>query len=96
MNLVRCNNGHFYDSDKFAVCPHCSGGSDIPLCVPLVYAPPASGKNVPKAHVLEQVYRIEDFKASNCNAFETRVFEFPNKSLNFPHCIFTDLHSQKT
>lgn len=27
MNLVRCNNGHFYDSDKFAVCPHCSGGN---------------------------------------------------------------------
>lgn len=30
MNLKRCENGHFYDADKFASCPHCaqpSGGS---------------------------------------------------------------------
>ena len=24
MNIKRCNNGHFYDVDKFASCPHCS------------------------------------------------------------------------
>lgn len=24
MNLKRCNNGHFYDADKFANCPHCN------------------------------------------------------------------------
>lgn len=23
MNLVRCDNGHFYDSDLYATCPHC-------------------------------------------------------------------------
>jgi len=23
MNLVRCENGHFYDSDLYATCPHC-------------------------------------------------------------------------
>lgn len=23
MNLTRCNNGHFYDMDKFDSCPHC-------------------------------------------------------------------------
>lgn len=23
MNLVKCNKGHFYDSDKFSGCPHC-------------------------------------------------------------------------
>lgn len=26
MNLKRCNNGHFYDGDKFQICPHCMGG----------------------------------------------------------------------
>lgn len=26
MNLSRCANGHFYDKEKYAVCPHCSGG----------------------------------------------------------------------
>ena len=25
MNLVRCETGHFYDSDRFNVCPHCDG-----------------------------------------------------------------------
>lgn len=28
MNLSRCENGHFYDKEKFSSCPHCaSGGS---------------------------------------------------------------------
>ncbi len=24
MKLKRCENGHFYDQDKFAACPHCA------------------------------------------------------------------------
>jgi len=28
MNLTRCNQGHFYDADKFATCPHCNRGTD--------------------------------------------------------------------
>ncbi|MBR1866293.1 MAG: FHA domain-containing protein [Lachnospiraceae bacterium] len=27
MNLSRCENGHFYDKEKYPTCPHCSGGS---------------------------------------------------------------------
>ena len=23
MNVTKCENGHFYDADKYAVCPHC-------------------------------------------------------------------------
>ncbi len=26
MNLVKCNNGHFYDGDKYPSCPFCSPG----------------------------------------------------------------------
>lgn len=26
MNLVRCENGHFYDSERFTTCPHCNQG----------------------------------------------------------------------
>lgn len=26
MDLKRCNNGHFYDGDSYASCPHCAGG----------------------------------------------------------------------
>lgn len=34
MKLTKCNNGHFYDAEKFSTCPHCSeqgsvGGSGI-------------------------------------------------------------------
>ena len=24
MNLVSCENGHFYDSERFDECPHCN------------------------------------------------------------------------
>lgn len=27
MNLLKCNKGHYYDGDKFAGCPYCSGAS---------------------------------------------------------------------
>lgn len=27
MNLSRCENGHFYDKEKYPTCPHCAGGS---------------------------------------------------------------------
>lgn len=29
MNLCRCEKGHFYDREKYAVCPHCAGGGDV-------------------------------------------------------------------
>lgn len=25
MNLSRCEKGHFFDKEKYAVCPHCQG-----------------------------------------------------------------------
>ena len=27
MYLCRCENGHFYDKEKYPTCPHCKGGS---------------------------------------------------------------------
>lgn len=27
MNLCRCEQGHFYDKEKYISCPHCAGGS---------------------------------------------------------------------
>ncbi|MCD8239190.1 MAG: FHA domain-containing protein [Clostridiales bacterium] len=29
MNLTRCASGHFYDSDKYATCPHCSSAGAV-------------------------------------------------------------------
>lgn len=36
MNLVRCSNGHFYDADKSAQCPHCAAaGGAVPGGMPM-------------------------------------------------------------
>ena len=29
MNVIRCENGHYYDSDKYAVCPHCGAKAEV-------------------------------------------------------------------
>ncbi|MCR5074829.1 MAG: FHA domain-containing protein [Ruminococcus sp.] len=29
MNLIKCNNNHFYDADKFSKCPHCNAGAPV-------------------------------------------------------------------
>lgn len=45
MNLTRCSEGHFYDADRYASCPHCeqSGGAKtVPLSPPLADIPTAA------------------------------------------------------
>lgn len=57
MNLSRCANGHFYDKEKYASCPHCSGGgaSDESLTtvftedVTVPITPAAAPQPVPQA-----------------------------------------------
>lgn len=39
MELVKCSNGHFYDGEKYSVCPHCNSGEAVKT------APPPSGLN---------------------------------------------------
>lgn len=34
MNLTKCSNGHFYDSDTYASCPHCGGGGTENMTIP--------------------------------------------------------------
>lgn len=35
MKLVKCNNGHFYDGEKYGACPHCGGNSDNSVTAPV-------------------------------------------------------------
>ncbi len=66
MNLTRCSQGHFYDADTNATCPHCQGGKgndetmivqrkveDDSVTVPLTDAikPAAASKTVSKTNV---------------------------------------------
>ena len=34
MNLTKCSNGHFYDGDTYASCPHCGGGGTENVTIP--------------------------------------------------------------
>lgn len=35
MNLIKCNNGHYYDADRFPTCPHCAEGNVINPTMPV-------------------------------------------------------------
>jgi uncharacterized Zn ribbon protein len=42
MNLVRCDNGHFYDNDQYAQCPHCGAEyRDTDVTVALTQSAPS-------------------------------------------------------
>ena len=45
MNIQRCPNGHFYDTEKYPSCPHCSngnpGGLDSVVLSPVAVGTPA-------------------------------------------------------
>lgn len=34
INLQKCANGHFYDADKYPVCPHCQSGGMVGMTPP--------------------------------------------------------------
>ncbi len=38
--IKKCINGHYYDGDKFPICPHCGAGDEMPAGTPQP-APPA-------------------------------------------------------
>lgn len=43
MNLSRCENGHFYDKEKYSSCPHCSGGAAADQSLTTIYTEQAGG-----------------------------------------------------
>lgn len=60
MRLEKCSNGHFYDADKFSVCPHCSeGGNGNPT--------KGIGKEM-EANVTVPISRISEPNKANFNA----------------------------
>ncbi|MCL1834980.1 MAG: FHA domain-containing protein [Oscillospiraceae bacterium] len=49
MNLTRCNNGHFFDLDRFAQCPHCASSAGRPSSVVTVAHERNDGVTMPLA-----------------------------------------------
>lgn len=41
MNLVKCENGHFYDKERYQDCPHCAAPAlrDDSMTVPVMHSP---------------------------------------------------------
>lgn len=47
MNLCRCENGHFYDKEKFDTCPHCAEGGTADESLTTVYTEAADADDLP-------------------------------------------------
>lgn len=50
MNLSRCENGHFFDKEKYTTCPHCAGGASADNSLTTVFTEdikPAGARMIP-------------------------------------------------
>jgi hypothetical protein len=45
MKLIRCNSGHFFDQEKFTVCPYCNGGDTTSDSITEAFSNPVSEQN---------------------------------------------------
>lgn len=54
MKLIRCNNGHFYDQDKFGTCPSCNAGAADTVTEAFAPAPGMQQQVQPQSMVQQQ------------------------------------------
>lgn len=78
MNLCRCDNGHFYDKEKFAACPHCAGGSPKDDSLTSVYTAAATEpaepiSDFPAPDVTEQYGQVTPFPVADIPAAQPTV-----------------------
>jgi len=50
MNLIKCENGHFYDSERYSACPHCEAPRGDNVTVPVMRAPANEEVTVAMSH----------------------------------------------
>lgn len=55
MNLSRCANGHFYDKEKYATCPHCAGGASADDSLTTVFTEDVKPEASPVPAIAEPV-----------------------------------------
>lgn len=77
MNLSRCDNGHFYDKEKYATCPHCAGGNGADNSLTSVFTgdvtEPASMPVSPSPGVTEQFAPETPFPVAGIPADQATV-----------------------
>lgn len=54
MNLSRCENGHFYDKEKYASCPHCAQGAGTEESMTTVFDENGEANAVGETQSLQQ------------------------------------------
>ena len=84
MKVVRCLNGHYYDGDKYATCPHCGAneagaGNQTMDAVQEPVAPPAQTANTDQYYYTNGVIQAgqADFKTPNMNLNKDAAMDFP-------------------
>lgn len=95
MNLCRCDNGHFYDKEKFASCPHCAGGSpgDDGVYTAAVTEPAEVISDFPLPDVTEQFSQVTPFPVADIPAAQPTVgmigggMDTPTVPLDLDHDI---------
>ena len=55
MNLSRCENGHFYDKEKYASCPHCAEGNVMEEGMTVSFDEDTAGSEVAATMPLEGI-----------------------------------------
>ncbi|MBQ7962565.1 MAG: FHA domain-containing protein [Clostridia bacterium] len=64
MNLTRCEKGHFYDADRFDICPHCNdlGGAayDATVSMPVATIPSELAQTEPLSATILQTAPVPE------------------------------------
>lgn len=88
MNLKRCENGHFYDGDKFQSCPHCAavGGGQQQATMP--YAENGSGYNTAMTEpVTMPMYAPKEQPAAGGYPMQPQMMEQPAGGLSLQDAV---------
>ena len=76
MKLIRCNNGHFYDQDKFGTCPNCNANTAD--TVTEAFTPMPGVQQIPPVQPNFQAQQEPNFAAPSEDATVGLGFEIPN------------------
>lgn len=74
MNVTKCTNGHFFDADKYQVCPHCGS------------APIVNEQNISAAD--EKKLRMPFWGKKRTTVSATNVVEMPDKTIGKTFGVF--------
>lgn len=83
MKLTRCNNGHFYDQDKFGSCPNCNSGNSVAdqLTDAFQSQPPVQDKIIPPPNILAEEDATMPLRQEK--AMNDILYDVPNGNAGF-------------